>query len=210
MKRYLLDSNVLIQAHRMYYPFDVVPGFWTKLIDLSNRGLICSIDKVKKEIFDTSTPDELALWCINDMKAAFFVNTSYCVDKYAEIALWVQSNRHFMQSAKDDFLATDLADPWLIAYAMKHGCIIVTHEVSQPNRRNKIKIPEPCIYFGIPYISLYKCLESWEKPFNRLVTTNQAYLNSRTADQFFASAEYRQLTGHGCKHASSLKKQESE
>jgi len=48
VKQYLLDSNVLIQAHRMYYPFDVVPGFWTKLIDLSNRGVIRSIDKVKE------------------------------------------------------------------------------------------------------------------------------------------------------------------
>ncbi len=50
MKQYLLDSNVLIQAHRMYYPFDVVPGFWTKLIDLSNRGVIRSIDKVKRDV----------------------------------------------------------------------------------------------------------------------------------------------------------------
>ena len=25
-RQYLLDSNVLIEAHRMYYPFDVVPG----------------------------------------------------------------------------------------------------------------------------------------------------------------------------------------
>lgn len=49
MKKYLLDSNVLIQAHRMHYPFDVVPGFWNKLIDLSNKELICSIDKVKKK-----------------------------------------------------------------------------------------------------------------------------------------------------------------
>jgi len=153
VKKYLLDSNVLIQAHRMYYPFDVVPGFWNKLIDLSDRELICSIDKVKKEICNTSTPDKLALWCVNDIKSDFFVNTSSCVDKYAEIALWVQSNQHFKQNAKDEFLATDLADPWLIAYAMKHNCVMVTHEVSQPNRKNKIKIPEPCIHFKIQYIS---------------------------------------------------------
>lgn len=153
MKQYLLDSNVLIEAHRMYYPFDVVPGFWTKLIDLSNRGVIRSIDKVKREICDVSTPDELALWCMNDMNPAFFVSTSSCVDVYAEIALWVQSNRQFHQSAKDDFLATDLADLWLIAYARKNGCVIITHEVSQPLRRNKIKIPEPCAYFDVPCIS---------------------------------------------------------
>ena len=43
---------------------------WTKLIDLSNRGVIRSIDKVK-EICDVSTPDELALVYVNDMNPAF-------------------------------------------------------------------------------------------------------------------------------------------
>lgn len=153
MKKYLLDSNVFIQAHRHSYPFDVFPSFWNKLLDLSNRELICSIDKVKKELCDIPTPDELAVWCIDEMNTEFFVNTSYCVDKYAELALWVGLNIQFHQNAKDDFLATDLADSWLIAYAMKHDCIIVTHEISEPNRRNRIKIPEPCAHFGIKYIT---------------------------------------------------------
>lgn len=153
MKKFLLDSNIFIQAHRMYYPFDVVPSFWNKLIDLSNRDLILSIDKVKKEICDNSNPDELALWCTNEINPNFFADSTSCIDIYAEIALWAHSSLHFMQSAKDEFLSTDLADPWLIAYAKKHDCVIVTHEISQPQRKNKIKIPEPCVYFSIRYIS---------------------------------------------------------
>lgn len=137
----------------MYYPFDVVPGFWNKLVDLSDRELIISIDKVKKEICDSSTPDKLALWCLNNVNTNFFADTAACVDVYADIALWTYSNDHFMKSAKDEFLATDLADPWLIAYTRKNDCIIVTHEVSQPQRKNRIKIPEPCIHFGVRYIS---------------------------------------------------------
>ncbi len=153
MKKYLLDSNIFIQAHRMYYPFDVVPSFWATLVELSKAGHILSIDKVKKEICDISTPDELALWCLNKVDENFFQDSSSCVDIYSEIAIWIYSNQHFMQSAKDEFLATDLADPWLIAYAKKHDCIIVTHEVSQPTRKNRIKIPEPCIHFNVRYIS---------------------------------------------------------
>lgn len=153
MKKHLLDSNILIQAHRMYYPFDVVPSFWNKLVELSKKGLILSIDKVKKEICDSSTPDELALWCLNEVSTSFFVDTTTCVDVYSDIAIWTHSNQHFMQSAKDEFLTTDLADPWLIAYAKKHDCVIVTHEVSQPTRKNRIKIPEPCLHFNIRYIS---------------------------------------------------------
>ena len=76
MKKYLLDSNVFIQAHQQTYPFDVFPSFWNKLLDLSNSELISSIDKVKKELCDIPTPDELAVWCIDEMNTQFFVNTS--------------------------------------------------------------------------------------------------------------------------------------
>lgn len=153
METYLLDSNVFIQAHRMYYPVDVVPGFWNKLEELSAKKTIVSIDKVKKELCDTSNPDFLSTWCTGKVDAGFFAGTTSCVDKYAEIAIWIQSHILFSQNAKDEFLSVDLADPWLIAYAMKNKCVIVTHEISQPQRKNKIKIPEPCIYFGIRFIN---------------------------------------------------------
>lgn len=153
MNKYLLDSNVFIQAHRMHYPFDVVPSFWKKLIELSKKEIIISIDKVRKEICDKRSADELALWCQNELDEGFFVDSSACIDAYAEIANWAYSNTQFKPNAKDEFLATDLADPWLIAYAKKHNCIIVTHEVSQPNRQNRIKIPEPCLHFGVRYLN---------------------------------------------------------
>ncbi len=153
MKKYLLDSNVFIQAHRMHYPFDVVPSFWKKLIELSNKGIVISIDKVKKEICDTKSTDVLSLWCLNEINNDFFVDSSPCIAEYSDIANWTYSNNHFKPTAKDEFLATDLADPWLIAYARNHNCIIVTHETSQPNKQNRIKIPEPCLHFGVKYLT---------------------------------------------------------
>lgn len=153
MAKYLLDSNIFIQAHRMYYPFDVVPSFWNKILELSKRGVICSIDKVRKELCDTSNPDELSAWCEDILGSAFFADSESCIDVYAELAVWTHSSTRFLQSAKDEFLATDLADPWLIAYAKKHDLAIVTHEISQPTRKNRIKIPEPCRHFGVRYLS---------------------------------------------------------
>lgn len=149
---YLLDSNVFIQAHQTSYPFDVVTSFWNKLIELSNNGKIRSIDKVKKEICGSSTPDQLSIWLETKIGADFFVDSSPCVDTYAEIAVWTNDSDQYLQSAKDEFLQTDLADPWLIAYAKKNGCVIVTHETSNPNSKKKIKIPEPCIHFGVKFI----------------------------------------------------------
>lgn len=165
MKKYLLDSNIFIQAHRMYYPFDVFPSYWNKLIELSDSGIIISIDKVKKELCDNSNQDQLSLWCNETINNSFFCDSTICIDKYSEIAVWTANNPHFQQSAKDEFLTTDLADPWLIAYAMKNDCIIVTHEISQPQRRNRIKIPEPCMHFGINYLTPIQMLRELNQTF---------------------------------------------
>ena len=73
------------------------------------------------------------------LDSSFFADSTSCVDIYSQIAMWTHSSTHFQQSAKDEFLATDLADPWLIAYAKKNDLTIVTHEISQPQRRNRIK-----------------------------------------------------------------------
>lgn len=148
---YILDSNIFIQAHRSYYPFDVVPSFWKKLEELSHKGVISSIDKVKMEICDRAYPDELANWCADRLPNNFFKDSSISLDSYSELVHWTE-NSYFNQRAKDEFLTTDLADPWLIAVARTNNYTVVTHETSNPNRVSRIKIPEPCIHFGVRYI----------------------------------------------------------
>lgn len=156
MKRYLIDTNIFIQAHRSTYPLDVVPSFWNKITELSNQGIIVSIDKVKKEIFDKSShEDELRQWCLDNLNPNFFLDSSTSIASYIEIANWASSqNQHYRQSAIDEFLETDLADPWLIAYAKSHNLSIVTYETSQPDRIKSIKIPEPCRYFNVEFMTL--------------------------------------------------------
>jgi hypothetical protein len=149
----------------MYYPFDVVPSFWNKLIELANRDIIFSIDKVKKELCDISKPDDLSNWCLNGVHANFFVDTSSCVDVYGKIALWVNSHQTYNQNAKDEFLVTDLADPWLVAYAIKNKCIIVTHETSDPNSKKRIKIPEACNNFSVPFTTPIQMLRDLGESF---------------------------------------------
>lgn len=50
LERFVLDTNVLVEAHRRYYAFDIVPSFWRVLIELADKGYIISIDKVKNEL----------------------------------------------------------------------------------------------------------------------------------------------------------------
>lgn len=48
-KKYLIDSNIFITAHRTLYPFDIAPGFWQQLIEKAAKKIII-IDKVNSEI----------------------------------------------------------------------------------------------------------------------------------------------------------------
>ena len=48
----MVDSNLFIQAHRVNYPLDVVKSFWEALSELAHKDKICSLDKVKKEIYE--------------------------------------------------------------------------------------------------------------------------------------------------------------
>ncbi len=47
---HLLDANAFMEANRLYYGFDIAPGFWTWLGDPSLVGQVASIDAVKDEI----------------------------------------------------------------------------------------------------------------------------------------------------------------
>lgn len=155
MSKFIVDSNFFIQAHRSIYPLDVVQSFWLKVRDLSQSGTIVSIDKVKKEIFDNSShEDDLKHWCGSNLPSDFFINTDSVLNNYISIVTWVYSmSHHYTTNAIQEFLKTDLADPWLIAFAMSNNWTIVTYEKSEPNIKRKIKIPEVCNQFNVRYIN---------------------------------------------------------
>jgi len=167
MKKYIVDSNFFIQAHRAIYPLDVVQSFWVKIDFLAKKGILRSIDKVKKEIFDNSShQDELKEWCENNLPKDFFISTDTALNNYVAIITWVRSkNNHYTERAIQEFLETDLADPWLIAYAMANDLTIVTYEKSEPNRKNRVKIPEVCNQFNVKYMNTIEMLRELNENF---------------------------------------------
>jgi hypothetical protein len=157
MSLFILDTNCFIQSHRITYPLDVFTTFWEKIKSLSYERKITSIDKVRDEIFKND--DELKEWIEKNLPEDFFQNTETqnIIDNYIRIAQWADSKKdHYHEKAIKDFLKDDNADAWLIAYALtiNEDCIIVTQEKSEPNRKSKIKIPDVCIAFGLPYKNL--------------------------------------------------------
>jgi hypothetical protein len=153
--RYLLDANVFIQAKDQYYSFELCPGFWSSLIDQHSKNRIFSIDKIRDEI---KGDPSLGKWILEDAPPEFFKKTKdiAVVKALGELNIWVNSSPQFTAAAKAEF--ADSADGWLVAYAKVNGHVVVTHEVYQPEARNRVKIPNVCRQFGVINVNTFEML----------------------------------------------------
>ncbi|MBM2815053.1 MAG: twitching motility protein PilT [Ignavibacteria bacterium] len=152
MSFYLVDTNFFIQSHRGSYPLDVVLSYWSKVKQLANERKIFSIDKVKKEIYKND--DSLKKWYEENLPKDFFIDSTSIDGFYIRIVNWaVSKSNHYLPKAIAEFLDADEADAWIISYALANvdNLIIVTQEISEPLRKNKIKIPDVCVEFGVKF-----------------------------------------------------------
>ncbi|GBR76664.1 protein DUF4411 [Candidatus Termititenax persephonae] len=154
--KYLIDTNILIEAHRRYYAFDICSGFWDFITIQYKNNTIRSIDKVRNEL---KTGDNLDIWVTNNLPKDFFCSTEdiKVAEKYSQIIRKIEA-QHYNPNAKAIF--ADNADSWLIAYALAHDFTIVTMEVLEPNIKKSVKIPNVCKDFNIQYINTYDLLRN--------------------------------------------------
>lgn len=76
--------------------------------------------------------------------------------EYGQVSVWANSmSSHYMPNALNEFLDADEADAFIVAYALAdlNNRIIVTQEISEPNRKNKIKIPEVCTALSVLFVN---------------------------------------------------------
>ncbi len=154
MAVYVVDTNFFIQAHRAGYPLDIAQSYWKAIQQLAIAGKIISIDKVKDEIYRNE--DVLKRWCGENLPEDFFKNTSGTMDAYSQVVAWAISMRdHYKPRALNEFLEAGEADAFLIAFALTdvQNRIIVTQEISQPNIKSKIKIPEASKALNVRYVN---------------------------------------------------------
>lgn len=145
---YLFDSNTFMEAARLYYSFDLAPGFWEWLVSEPMRERIGSVEAVKDEI--SAGEGDLVDWAQEEAPADFWRPVSEATLKAATaLAEWAADPGHaYTQAAVDEFLGK--ADFWIVAEAMATGSTVVTREVSAPNSKKAIKIPDACAAFGVP------------------------------------------------------------
>lgn len=72
-----------------------------------------------------------------------------------QISQWVR-NRHYTEAAVAEFLSA--SDYYLVAHAMVTEWTLVTHEVSAPQSRRSVKLPDVCRGLGIRCIDPFEML----------------------------------------------------
>src|ERR1022692_2494465 len=87
---YWLDTNVLIEAHRGPYSFDIAPGFWRAMEHFTKNGALRSPMKVWTEL--SVGKDELAKWA-SALKAHLFLDPDQAVQRqFTSVATYVRSS----------------------------------------------------------------------------------------------------------------------
>jgi hypothetical protein len=148
---HLLDANVLITAHSLYYPIDTVPEFWAWLVHKGQSGDLKMPLENYEEVKDGSTDAERDLlfgWIKEEgVKAALLL------DEQVDQALVARViNEGYAPDLTDDEVLQLGRDPFLIAYGLAspaNRCVVTT-EVSAPSkRRQNRKIPDVCATMGV-------------------------------------------------------------
>lgn len=149
---YLLDANVFIQAKNLHYGFDFCPAFWDWLLAQHDKGSVYSIEKVGDEV--EAGGDDLADWA-KARGAAFFVPPdAETLPALSTVSEWANT-QGYDQAAVGTFL--QVADYYLVAYALAHEHVVVTHETPSMSTK-KIKIPVACIGLSVKCVTPFEML----------------------------------------------------
>jgi hypothetical protein len=149
---YLLDADVFIAAKNLHYGLDFCPAFWEWLIAANGADQVFSIEKVGDEI--AAGGDDLSTWAASRGQSFFLTPNTKVLPALGTVSKWV-TGQDYEPAAVNTFL--QVADYYLVAHALAHGYILVTHEKAAPSAK-KVKIPNVCIGLKIKCMTPYEML----------------------------------------------------
>lgn len=150
---YLIDSDVFIEAKDRHYGFDFCPAFWDWILAGNLAGQVFSVEKVADEI--AAGDDELSAWA-KEHAALFLKPGPDDMPALGGVSEWARGQAYDPVAVNVFF---EKADYYLIAQALAHNHIVVTHERpdSSPKR---IKIPNACIGLGVKCMTPFQMLRT--------------------------------------------------
>ena len=155
---FLLDANVLIDAHNKYYAIDMVPEFWDWLLHCAEHHLLAMPLEIFEEVrggADAKT-DLLNSWSHrDDVEELLVLREEIDSDLLASVMAAYATNL-------DDTEIEQLGrDPFLIAYGLADpaGRYVVSNEISKPSKlRANRKVPDVCRSVGVPCCDTFAML----------------------------------------------------
>ncbi len=159
-KKYCLDANVLIQAWQKYYAPSICPSYWDVLNHFGKAEKLFIPELVYEEI--TRTEDDLSNWLKSGNIPIRKIDEE--VEKCLRDIFNTNPNHKFLiYNTKQ----RSMADPWVIAHAIKEGGVVVTKEerVTALNSK-KIKIPNVCDNMKVNWINDFQLVSELGLVFN--------------------------------------------
>lgn len=157
--RFIIDTNIFLDAYKKYYGFDIAPKFWTCLLGEIEKGNIIIIDKVIKEL--EKGDDDLSKWVCDNCNNYEYNSLSH-IESYSLILNHVNDCGYYKDNALRIWADEEVADPWIIAVAKDLNCVIITNETKQNRNQNEkcknAKIPDIANDFNIKCINIYQML----------------------------------------------------
>lgn len=153
VKKYCLDTNVLIEAWQKYYNPKFCPDYWEVLNTLGEKEKIFIPEEVFQEI--ERTDDDLLKW-LKGSKIPRYKTSGSVIVCLQQIYAADPKYERLVDSTK----GRSLADPWVIAHAMNEDAIVVTKEekVTASNSK-RIKIPNVCENMGVRWINDFQLID---------------------------------------------------
>lgn len=164
---FLLDANVLIDAHRDYYPLERVPEFWEWLLYQGEIGNVKIPLEIYEEVIDGEGP--LVDWLRTPSVRGILVLAE---DSHPE-RVTAAIAAGYAPDLRDDELVIVGRDPFLVAHACTDpgGRCVVTTEVSKPGRRRANRhVPDVCSANGVASCNTFEMIRRldfstrWRRP----------------------------------------------
>lgn len=155
---YLLDANVLIDAHNKYYRADMVPEFWEWVMHCATSGTIAMPLETFEEVRGGANAkrDLLNEWvCSAEVEGRLVLKEEVHQQALATVM------DAYAPDLNDNEVEQVGRDPFLVAYGLVvpgNRCI-VSNEVSKPSkqRANK-KVPDVCVCVDVPCCDTFSML----------------------------------------------------
>lgn len=156
-ERYLLDSNIFIEAENQSYPHEIFPGIWKLFETYAKRKIFFSLDKVYYELLKGH--DFITEWAKSNKD--MFVNSGYDGVRFFDEMSNILNKHNCPKKHQQTFLASaTVADAFIVSYAKSHECTVVTREQATRNGFNgKVKIPDMCRELEVRCITMTELLK---------------------------------------------------